>query len=112
MAFVFDSLFLGFFRLVVNPFLGIFGGFFGGLGAGFAAAAGSFFIGAQAGMAVAYGQLIESLHFFGPLAPIFAAGVILVIAFMVIIAVGFLFKLAARETVGEAKEIERDIEEE
>jgi hypothetical protein len=109
---VFGGIFGGFVDLVVKPFLGIFGGFFGGIGAGLNSAGNGLFAGAAGAMGAAYARLAESLFWAGPLAPILAAFVILAVIVMVVLVVGFLFRLALKSTEREVKDTVEGAEDE
>jgi hypothetical protein len=95
-AYIGHGIFIGVIDFVVTPFLGIWGDLFGGIGQSLGEGASGFFNGARDAFRSAYQQLAGSLRFFGPLAPIVTAGVVVVIIVMLIFMTSFIVRILAR----------------
>lgn len=80
-----NTIFVGFADSVLQPFFGLFGanGFFGGLGKSLNALGSSIFNGVGSAFAESYKQLQSYLKFFGPLAPVVATLVVLLVLGMI-----------------------------
>lgn len=85
----------GFATYIVKPFLNIFTALFNGFAQGLAPLGKETFSGAADSFKTAYGHLQSSLTWFGPLAPLAAALVILGVIGLVVLFAGWLFDRAA-----------------